>query len=125
MILDQSQYLNQLMKDKQQQKQTKQIQELQEEHNRYLNERYYYGVQETQETQVARYSGLREIKMTDEETWFLVFDINQILKLHIPKNEKQRDEFNFLRSLKRQIVKDNRISKKQIKWYEDIKEKTT
>ena len=123
MILDQSQYLNQLMKDKQQQKQTKQIQELQEEHNRYVNERYYHGVVE--ETQEAMYSGLREIKMTDEETWFLVFDINHILKLHIPKNEKQRDEFNFLRSLKRQIVKDNRISKKQIKWYEDIKEKTT
>jgi D-alanyl-D-alanine carboxypeptidase len=106
------------------QKEREQIEQLREAHQEELNRSYYdyYRPETKQISDDLLYAGLRDIKMTDDETWFLIFDINQILKLHIPKNERQREDFMFLRSLKKQIAKDNRISEKQITWYENIRE---
>lgn len=115
-----SEYLEKLIQKQKEQKELEEIRDLQEQHIRYENTNYY-EVTEHKDTDVL-YTGLRDIKMTDDETWYLIFDINEILKLYIPKNERQREDFMFLRSLKRQIAKDSRISEKQIKWYENIKE---
>lgn len=116
-----SELLDQLIKK---QKELEHIDQLRERHQEELNRSYneYYKPETKQTSNDLLYTGPRDIKMTDDETWFLIFDINQILKLYIPKNERQREDFMFLRSLKRQIAKDNRISEKQITWYENIRE---